>query len=103
MTHGDDYDARMVTSAWLAKLGTFSYRQIMAWNTYINWMRARLGHSHWSLSGYVKQKSSSARRFMQRFEIGIARTVQQKGFDGVICGHIHQPADKMLDGFPLPE
>lgn len=98
VTHGDDHDARMTTSIWLAKLGTFSYRSIMTWNTRINWLRARLGHSHWSLSGYVKRKSASARRFMQRFEIGIARAARQKGFDGVICGHIHQPADKLIDG-----
>jgi UDP-2,3-diacylglucosamine pyrophosphatase LpxH len=36
--------------------------------------------------------------FISDFEESVARTATQRGLDGVICGHIHTPAIKRVNG-----
>jgi hypothetical protein len=36
--------------------------------------------------------------FICDFEESVVRHVRDRGFDGVICGHIHAAADRVVDG-----
>jgi UDP-2,3-diacylglucosamine pyrophosphatase LpxH len=40
----------------------------------------------------------SANEYVRRFEEMAARYAQRRGFDGVVCGHIHRPAVRQIAG-----
>jgi UDP-2,3-diacylglucosamine pyrophosphatase LpxH len=61
-------------------------------------IRRRMGLEYWSLSSYLKQKVKNALEYICRFEAAVARDVKARGFDGVVCGHIHHAAIKTLEG-----
>ena len=60
--------------------------------------RALLGLNYWSLSAYLKQKVKNALEYICRFEEAVADDVRARGFDGVVCGHIHHAAIKTICG-----
>jgi hypothetical protein len=46
----------------------------------------------------IKQKVKSAVSYVSDFEVQLAELARIKECDGIICGHIHQPAIKSLGG-----
>jgi UDP-2,3-diacylglucosamine pyrophosphatase LpxH len=46
----------------------------------------------------LKQKVKNALEYICRFEDAVAREVRARGFDGVVCGHIHHAAIKTIGG-----
>jgi UDP-2,3-diacylglucosamine pyrophosphatase LpxH len=50
------------------------------------------------LSAYLKQKVKNALEYICRFEDAVAEEVRARGFDGVVCGHIHHAAIKTIAG-----
>ena len=67
-------------------------------NSKFNWWRHKFGLSYWSLSRYLKYKVKRAVDFMFQFEKNLATHCKKKGYDGVICGHIHHAEIKEIDG-----
>ena len=62
-------------------------------------IRRKLGVSgHWSLADYAKRNVLQAVSFISDFEDSVVHNVKRLGLDGVICGHIHTPAIKRIDG-----
>jgi hypothetical protein len=57
-----------------------------------------MGFGYWSLSKYLKYKVKRAVDFMFQFEKNLAGYCKKRGFDGVICGHIHHAEIKEIDG-----
>jgi UDP-2,3-diacylglucosamine pyrophosphatase LpxH len=53
---------------------------------------------HWSLADYAKRNIQGAAGFISGFEVAVARHGKALAVNGVICGHIHTPAIKQLDG-----
>jgi UDP-2,3-diacylglucosamine pyrophosphatase LpxH len=53
---------------------------------------------YWSLSKYLKYKVKSSVDFLLGFEKNISEYCKKKGYDGVICGHIHHAEIKELNG-----
>ena len=51
---------------------------------------------YYSLSQLVKQKVKQAVSFISDFEEQLAEVAKAKRCQGIICGHIHQPANKMI-------
>jgi UDP-2,3-diacylglucosamine pyrophosphatase LpxH len=98
VVHGDLYDAVVQQAKWLALLGDQLYVLILKLNHWFNRARARLGLGYWSLSQYLKHKAKNAVNFMTAFEEAVAREARQRGFHGVICGHIHKAQIKSIDG-----
>ncbi len=96
--HGDLYDAVVQQAKWLALLGDQLYTLILKLNYWFNRVRARLGLGYWSLSQYLKHKTKNAVNFMTAFEDAVARAARERGFDGVVCGHIHKAQIKDIDG-----
>jgi UDP-2,3-diacylglucosamine pyrophosphatase LpxH len=49
------------------------------------------------LSRVIKSKVKKAVSFIDNYEKELATVARAKKCDGIICGHIHQPADKMIE------
>jgi len=98
VVHGDLYDAVLLHAKWLAIIGDQLYTLILKLNRWFNHVRAKLGLRYWSLSQYLKHKTKNAVNFMTAFEDAVAKAARTRGFDGVICGHIHKPLIKTIDG-----
>jgi len=58
--------------------------------------RSWRGLEYWSLSRAIKARVKSAVSHVSNFEEHIAELARSRGCSGVMCGHIHTPADKML-------
>jgi UDP-2,3-diacylglucosamine pyrophosphatase LpxH len=71
---------------------------VLSLNSRFNWLRHRFGFGYWSLSLFLKQKVKRAIDFMFQFEKNLTGYCKKRGFDGVICGHIHKAEMKDVDG-----
>jgi UDP-2,3-diacylglucosamine pyrophosphatase LpxH len=99
VTHGDEFDQVTRHHRWVAVLGDVAYNLLVRANTGLSWLRRRLGLAgYWSLAGYAKNRVKKAVDFIFDFEDAVARTVRERGLDGVICGHIHWAVIKDLVG-----
>lgn len=96
--HGDAFDGIMRYAPWLAKLGDTAYTAALALNQVFNRARHVMGYPYWSLSAYLKSRVKDAVKFIGDFEHTVAAEAKRRGFDGVVCGHIHQAALKDIDG-----
>src|SRR3546814_9450219 len=57
-----------------------------------------MGLGYWSLSQYLKHKVKDAVSFISAFEDALAKEAKRRGFDGVVCGHIHKAQIREVDG-----
>lgn len=94
VTHGDIFDTITTNMRWLAKLGDVGYTLLLWLNRIYNKRRAKLGKPYYSLSQKVKSKVKSAVSYMSDFEKELVALAESKKADAIICGHIHQAADK---------
>ena len=88
--HGDIFDVTMQHSKWLAKMGAVGYDSLILLNSMVNWCLQFLGREKLSFSKRVKEKFKNAVKFINDFENTAADLAIDKGYNFVICGHIHQ-------------
>jgi len=98
IVHGDEFDGITRYHKWLALLGDYAYTVLLWANRWFNRFRSTFGMGYWSLSSYLKYKVKSAVNFICEFEQGLAHECKRRGYNGVICGHVHHPEIKMIDG-----
>ena len=96
--HGDRFDGVIACAKWLAYVGDSLYTMILKFNQVFNAWRARAGLPYWSLSQYLKLKVKNAVSYITSFEDALAAEARKQGLDGVICGHIHKPEIRDIDG-----
>ncbi|MCX7593774.1 MAG: UDP-2,3-diacylglucosamine diphosphatase [Fischerella sp.] len=96
--HGDLFDGITRLAPWLSFLGDAAYEIVLNLNTKFNWLRHRFGFGYWSLSRYLKHRVKRAVDFMFRFEQNLVNYCIKRGFDGIICGHIHHAEIKDIGG-----
>ncbi len=96
--HGDIFDSITTNLKWLARLGSIGYTFLLWLNRHYNTYRTKRGLPYYSLSQAIKQKVKSAVSFVDDFENQLAEVARTQRCDGIICGHIHQAADKMIKG-----
>jgi len=96
--HGDEFDVVVRHSKWLAFLGDWAYDTALFINTHYNAVRRLFGFGYWSFSAWAKLKVKNAVNFIGSFERELANEAKRRGADGVICGHIHHPVIRELDG-----
>ncbi len=89
--HGDVFDVTMQYSKWLAKLGAIGYDTLILLNSFVNWVLTLLKREKMSFSKKVKASFKNAVKFINSFEQTAAELAIDKGYQFVICGHIHQP------------
>lgn len=99
LLHGDEYDQVTAYHRWVSILGDISYTLLVRLNRALSVIRRKLGVSgHWSLADYAKRNVLRAVSFISDFENSVVHNVKRLGLDGVICGHIHTPVIKRIDG-----
>jgi len=96
--HGDLFDAVVQGAKWLAHVGDALYMFILKVNRWFNHARARLGLPYWSLSQFLKHRVKNAVSYITKFEQALAQEARRRGFDGVVCGHIHKAEIRDIDG-----
>ncbi len=96
VVHGDIFDPVTTRLKWLAKLGDISYTFILWLNRHYNSYRVKRGLPYYSLSQAIKNKVKSAVSFISDYKNQLSAVAKLKKCDGIICGHIHQPANKVI-------
>lgn len=94
--HGDVFDVTMKHSKWLAKLGAVGYDLLIYINAFINYISKKLGKGKISLSKKIKNSVKTAVKYINSFEETAAEIAIEKKYDYVLCGHIHQPCDRIV-------
>jgi UDP-2,3-diacylglucosamine pyrophosphatase LpxH len=94
--HGDVFDGVVKNMVFLAHIGDIGYSLMLRLNRTYNWFRRLRGKEYFSLSQAIKARVKQAVSFISKFEDQLAALARRRGCRGVICGHIHSPADKML-------
>lgn len=89
VTHGDSFDGVVLYARWLAFLGDTAYSLLLRANIAVNAVRRRFKLPYWSLSAHMKRKVKNAVQYVCSFEEAVAREATERGFDGIVCGHIH--------------
>lgn len=98
VTHGDHFDGVIQCAKWLAYVGDNLYEFTLKLNRHLNYFRARLGLPYWSLSAYLKHRVKKALNYVTEFEVAVAHEARRRGHHGVVCGHIHRPEMRDIDG-----
>jgi UDP-2,3-diacylglucosamine pyrophosphatase LpxH len=98
VVHGDHFDGVIQCAKWLAYLGDNAYEFTLRMNRHLNSLRARMGLPYWSLSQYLKHKVKKALNYVMDFERAVAAEARSRGYQGVVCGHIHRPEMRSIDG-----
>jgi UDP-2,3-diacylglucosamine pyrophosphatase LpxH len=95
--HGDVFDNTTKGSAKiLAKLGSTGYGFLILLNRCINTCLKMFGKERISLSKKVMLEVNKAVAKVNDFETTAAELAIEKGYDYVICGHIHKPQKRMV-------
>lgn len=95
--HGDVFDITTQGGArLLARLGGKGYDLLILLNRLVNFLLVSAGRERMSLSKKVKAGVKKAVSYIQNFETIAASLAIEKGYDYVICGHIHQPQKRIV-------
>jgi UDP-2,3-diacylglucosamine pyrophosphatase LpxH len=92
--HGDVFDVVTTRYRHLAVLGSVGYQALLRLNRAYNRYRAWRGLEYFSLSKAIKARVKDAVNHVGRFEEAVRTLARRKKCQGIICGHIHTPADK---------
>lgn len=98
VTHGDVFDSITSNMKWLAKLGDVVYNFLLFINVVYNRIQSWRGKPYYSFSQEIKAKVKKAVSNASNFDKMLTDMARTKGCDGVICGHIHRPEDRIIDG-----
>ncbi len=96
--HGHELDTVVQNHRWLALAGDLGYKFLLWLNGPVNFARRKLGLGYWSLSAAVKRNVKNAVAFVGEFEKGVVRYSESDRVEGVLCGHIHTPAIREIEG-----
>jgi UDP-2,3-diacylglucosamine pyrophosphatase LpxH len=96
--HGDALDAAIRKGTNLERFAAAAYTVMVEADARLTALRSRMGSRFAPLATRIKNRLSAANEYVQRFEQAAARYAAQRGFDGVICGHIHRPCAREIDG-----
>src|SRR6187399_201183 len=96
--HGDEFDSAVKCSRWLARFGATAYDFMMRINRGVNFSRRALGLRHWSLATYLKLRLPKAVRYVEAFEHAAAQAALSRKLSGIVCGHIHRPGLREIEG-----
>ena len=96
--HGDVVDVFITKYKWLAKIGAVGYDFALwlnrVYNNYRKWRKL----PYQSISQKIKGGVKAATNYINDFETTALSMAHKKGCNGVICGHIHQPEDRIING-----
>lgn len=96
--HGDVFDNTTKGSAKiLARLGSNGYAMLILFNRFINFLLKSIGRERVSISKSIMASVNKAVSKINDFEMIAAELAIEKHYDYVICGHIHQPQQRVVE------
>jgi UDP-2,3-diacylglucosamine pyrophosphatase LpxH len=95
VVHGDRFDEYGSCSASVDWLMTILYSAMLKGNDLWQFVA---GGQHGMASSKMKSCVGPIVRQVQRFRSLLVQHARERGFDGVICGHIHAPEQLRVDG-----
>lgn len=95
--HGDVFDMSIQVTPLLAKMGSRSYDWLIRLNRLVNRVLERMNRPKISLAGKIKHSVKRAVQFVQDFEQLAIEAALEKGYDCVLCGHIHRPIIRRIE------
>lgn len=99
LLHGDEFDQITRYHKWLTLIGDAAYTLLVRVNTGLSWVRRKLGVAgYWSLAAFAKRQIRAAADYIGDFEDAALHAARQRGYDGIVCGHIHSAAIREVDG-----
>ena len=96
--HGDVIDIFITKYKWLSKIGAVGYDFALWLNRWYNKYRVWRKLPYQSISQKIKSGVKAATNYVNDFEVTALSMASKKGCHGVMCGHIHQPEDRMING-----
>jgi UDP-2,3-diacylglucosamine pyrophosphatase LpxH len=90
--HGDKYDG-IVKMRWLGMLGSIGYDLAIVVDRFLKRFNKKT-----SLSKFLKDNVKAAVSFLVDFENEMVRQAKKRKCHTVVCGHIHTPNFKLIDG-----
>lgn len=90
--HGDKYDG-IVKMHWLGVLGSVGYDLAIVIDRFLKKFNKKT-----SLSKYLKDNVKAAVSFLVDYESEMCRQAKKRHCHTVVCGHIHTPSDKIING-----
>jgi UDP-2,3-diacylglucosamine pyrophosphatase LpxH len=90
--HGDKYDG-IVKMHWLGMLGSIGYDLAIVIDRFLKRFNKKT-----SLSKYLKDNVKAAVSFLVDFENEMVRQAKKRKCHTVVCGHIHTPNFKLING-----
>jgi len=94
--HGDVIDVFITKYKWLAKIGSIGYDLALWLNRWYNRYRAWRKLPYISISQKIKAGVKSATNYINDFETTAIKMAAKHNCKGVVCGHIHQPANRLI-------
>ena len=96
--HGDVLDATIREGTNLERFAAAVYTALLEADVRLQRVRTGLGGNFAPLSTRIKTRLSRAVEYIRRFESAAASYASSRGFDGIVCGHIHRPCIRRIDG-----
>lgn len=98
VVHGDEFEGVVRHSGWLEFLGEWAYAGVLTADHWLNRIRRLFNLPYWSLATYLKNSTHRVKQFIADFEEAAAREARTENLDGIICGHIHRPRMRTIEG-----
>ena len=83
---------------WLSHIGSIGYDFALWLNRVYNGYRRWRNLPYYSISQRIKSSVKTATNYINDFEETALSMGVKKGCNGVMCGHIHHPDDRIIDG-----
>ena len=96
VVHGDGFDHVTTNHKWLAHIGAVCYETLLKVNSLYNKWRYWRGKEAFSFAKWLKARVKGAVSFVGRYEEQLQKLAKHRGCSGIICGHIHTPADRQV-------
>ncbi|MCL6415743.1 UDP-2,3-diacylglucosamine diphosphatase [Aestuariirhabdus sp. Z084] len=91
LLHGDEFDHAVMLRSINRLIGLHAHDLAVFLNRWTHRARRLLGMPYWSFANYLKEHVKQARDAIESYELLAMRTAAMRGFDGIVCGHIHKP------------
>ncbi len=96
VTHGDVLDGQIRKGTNLEKFGAAAYALLLEADVLYNRLRESMGGDFLPICSGIKRRLKSANEYIERFETVAAQYALDRGFGGIVCGHIHKPGIRRI-------
>lgn len=95
--HGDEFDGLIRMYPFIYALGNYSYKLIIWANNFQNKLRRFFKMKEWSLAQWIKHSVKRSIQYINNYEKLVVECAKEHDANGVICGHIHNAEDKIIN------